>query len=95
MARTEHGANQQVVSESWLTPRRIGLGALAVVAILVSPILVVYEFVVGLALVGGGFIARLIQRSPTERNIRAIGLALLVGPVAYALAAILAQLFNW
>ncbi|MGH2779157.1 MAG: hypothetical protein ACRDJB_10990 [Actinomycetota bacterium] len=95
MARTEHGANQQVVSASWLTPRRIGLGALAVVAVLVSPILVVYEFVVGLALVGGGFIARLIQRSPTERNVRAVGLALLAGPVAYALAWFPAQLFNW
>jgi hypothetical protein len=95
MARTEHGADPRVVSPSWLTPRRIALGALAILAVLVSPILVVYEFVLGLALVAGGLLARLIRRSPRERNARAVGLAVLAGPVAYALAWILGQLFNW
>jgi chromate transport protein ChrA len=95
MAIGERDADPQLVRMSLLTPRRIALGAIAIVAILLSPLLVVYEFVVGLALVVGGFIARLIQRSPTERNVRAAGVALLAGPVAYALAAIPAQLFNW
>lgn len=99
MARTEHGADPHVMSPSsrvsWLTPRRMGLGALAAVAILVSPILVVYEFVLGLALVVAGYVARAIQRGPTETTVRAVGFALLAGPVAYALAWFPAQLFNW
>jgi hypothetical protein len=95
MAIREHDADPRDAKLSWLTPRRIALGALAIVAILASPLLVVYEFVLGLALVAGGFIARLVQRSSTERNVRAVGVALLAGPVAYALAAIPAQLFDW
>ena len=95
MARTEHGTDLPVASLSWFSRRRIALGALAILAVLLSPILVVYEFVLGLALVVGGLLVRLIRRSPTDRNLSAVGVALLAGPAAYALASIPAQLFGW
>ncbi|MDQ4059124.1 MAG: hypothetical protein M3124_08380 [Actinomycetota bacterium] len=95
MARTEHVANPQDANVSWLSPRRIALRVLGILAVILSPILVVYEFVLGLALVAGGILARHIHRSPTDRSLSAVGVALLAGPAAYTLAWLLAQLFNW
>jgi hypothetical protein len=78
------------------TPSRIALGTLAIISILVSPALVVYEFLLGLVLVVAGYAARLVRSGPlTERRVETIGFALLAGPLVYAIAWPLAELFNW
>lgn len=79
----------------WLTPRRTALGLLAIAAIVLSLALVVYEFVLGVALVGAGYALRLSRRGGAEVTMRAVGLALLAGPAAYAAVALVAALFNW
>jgi len=68
---------------------------LAITAIVLSPALVIYEFVLGVALVGAGYVLRLSRRGGAETTIRAVGLALLAGPAAYAAVAPIAALFNW
>jgi hypothetical protein len=68
---------------------------LAITAIVLSPALVIYEFVLGLALVGAGYALRLSRRGEAEATMRAVGLALLAGPAAYATVAAIAALFNW
>lgn len=100
MAETEHNSNPQGMRSAlvvpWLNPRRLGLGALAIVSILASPVLVVYEFVLGLVLVIVGYAARLVRSDPlTGRNVGAIGMALLIGPLVYTIAWLLGGLFNW
>lgn len=91
-----HKSRPQSLALSRLGPRRIGLGALALISILLSPALVVYELLFGLALVAVGYVARLVRsESLTERKIEAIGTALLAGPVAYTVAWLLAEVFDW
>lgn len=91
-----HKSNPQGLALSGLGPRRIALGALALISILVSPALVVYELLLGLALVAVGYGARLVRSgSLAERKVEAIGMALLAGPVAYAIAWPLAEVFDW
>ena len=80
---------------AWLTARRTALWVLAITAIVLSPALVVYEFVFGVALVGSGYALRLSRRGGAEVTMRAVGLALLAGPAAYAVVALVAALFNW
>jgi hypothetical protein len=78
------------------TPRRIALGTLTIISILVSPALVVYECLLGLVLVVAGYAARLVRSGPlAERRVETIGFALLAGPLVYAIACPLAELFNW
>ena len=69
---------------------------MALISILVSPALVVYELLLGLALIAVGYGARLVRSdSLAERKIEAIGMALLAGPLVYTVAWPLAELFNW
>jgi hypothetical protein len=80
----------------WLGPRRVALTGLAVVSILVSPLLVVYEFVVGLVLVIVGTTLRLIRPDSHARpGAEVYGIALLAGPLVYLLAWMLGGLFDW
>ena len=74
-----------------LSRRRIGLGALALISLLVSPALVVYEFLLSVALLAAVPIARHVRSDPeVGGTARAVGAALLAGPVAYAVAWLLA-----
>jgi hypothetical protein len=80
----------------WLSPIRVGLGVLVIASVILSPVLVVYEFVLGLALALAGYVARLARpRSSAGNRIGIIGLALLAGPMAYLLAWPLAFWFDW
>jgi hypothetical protein len=81
---------------SSLGPRRVAPIGLAVVSILVSPLLVVYEFVVGLVLVIVGTTLRLIRPgSHAGPGAEVFGIALLAGPLVYLLAWMLGGLFDW
>jgi hypothetical protein len=81
---------------SRLAPRRVALIGLAVVSILVSPLLVVYEFVVGLVLLIVGTTLRLIRPGSHAGPGAAIyGIALLAGPLVYLLALMLGGFFDW
>ena len=81
---------------SWLGPRRSALGGLAIGSILLSPLLVVYEFVLGLGLVIAGYARRMIRASSVGApGLEVYGIALLVGPLVYALAWMLGGLFDW
>jgi len=83
------------LSVAGLNPRRIGLGALAIVSIVASPALVVYEFFLGIVLAVANLVTRRVRPSHlVGRNVGAIGMALLAGPVAYAIAWALAEWFN-
>jgi hypothetical protein len=74
----------------------VGLGVLAIASVMLSPVLVVYEFVFGLALALTGCIARLTRpTSSTGTRIGIIGLVLLAGPIAYLLAWPLSLWFDW
>jgi uncharacterized membrane protein len=77
-------------------PSRVGLGALVIASVILSPILVVYEFVLGFALVISGQVARFVRPNSSARaKIQIIGLALLAGPIAYAIAWLLGLWFDW
>jgi len=92
---SEYQQKQPGLVPAWLTPRRTALGLLAIAAIVLSPALVVYEFVLGVALVGAGYALRLSRRGGAEDPMRAVGFALLAGPAAYAAVALVAAFFNW
>jgi hypothetical protein len=80
----------------WLGPRRVALIGLAFASILLSPLLVVYEFVVGLVLVIVGSTLRLMRPgSQTGPDLRVYGIALLAAPLVYLLAWMLGGLFDW
>jgi hypothetical protein len=88
--------NAHSLRAPWLTPGRMGVVVLVIASVILSPLLVVYEFVLGLALLIACYIARFARpNSPTGTNIRTIGLALLAGPLAYAIAWPLGIWFNW
>jgi hypothetical protein len=81
---------------SWLGPRRLVLTGLAFASILLSPLLAVYEFVVGLVLVIVGGALRLMRPgSQTGPDLGVYGSALLAGPLVYLLAWMLGGLFDW
>jgi hypothetical protein len=82
---------------SWLGPRRVALTVLVAASILLSPLLVVYEFVVGLVLVIAGYALPLMKRGGSRAgpNVEVYGIALLAGPLVYALAWMLGGLFDW
>ena len=91
-----HRMNPRSLSLPSLSRRRVALGVLAIMSILASPALVVYEFILGLALVVFGYAARLVRPgSVAERRTETIGLALLAGPFVYSIAWMLAELFHW
>lgn len=96
MAGIGHRSKPQGMGRARLGPRRVALGALALISILVSPAFVVYELLLGLALVVAGYGARVIRSdSLAERKVEFIGLALLAGPLVYTIAWLLVELFNW
>jgi hypothetical protein len=79
---------------AWPPSRRVD--ALAVASILLSPLLVVYEFVVGLVLLIVGSTHRLMRPgSQTGPDLGVYGIALLAGPLVYLLSWMLGGLFNW
>jgi hypothetical protein len=81
---------------SWLGPRSVALAVLAVASILLSPLLVVYEFVVGLVLMIVGSTLRLMKPGfQTSPDLGVYGIALLAGPLVYLLAWMLGRLFDW
>ena len=81
---------------SWLGPRRVALTVLVAASILLSPLLVVYEFVVGTVLLIVGSTLRLMKPgSQTGPDLGVNGIALLAGPLVYLLAWVLGGLFDW
>lgn len=100
MSRTGHSSDPRNMGfsmpQAWLSPRRIGFGVLAIISILTSPAVVVYQLLLGLTLVAAGYVARRARPDPLAgTTVRAVGIALLAGPVAYIFAWVLAELFNW
>jgi hypothetical protein len=88
--------NAHSLRAPWLTPGRMGVVVLVMASVILSPLLVVYEFVLGLALVISGYIARFARpNSPAVTHIRTIGLVLLAGPLAYTIAWPLGIWLNW
>jgi len=66
------------------------LAGVAVIAVLTSPLLAVYELLLAVALIVVGATVGRHRRRDTVR----IGVAILAGPVAYAMAWLSVQLFD-